>query len=197
MTTTSVSDIKKLRDKTGAGMMAAKSALEEANGDLDKAIAILRLKDIATARGKADRTTANGLIEAYVHSGKIGVLVELMCETDFVARTDDFKELIHGIAMQVAATNPAYLSPEDVPADVIHKDQNLYRTQAKTEGKKTDFVDKIVEGKLAKFYSEVCLIKQPFIKDPNVTIEDLIKEKIAKLGENITLTRYVRMELGQ
>jgi elongation factor Ts len=190
----SVEDIKKLRDQTGAGMMKAKEALEAAGGDYDKAVQWLREKGEATAAKKADREARAGLIEAYVHSGRIGVLVEVNCETDFVARTEDFKAFARDIAMHVAAANPEYLNPESVPAEVVEREKAIYRKEV--EGKPTEIMDKIVEGKLAKYYEQVCLVNQPFVKDPDITVAKLTTDLVAKLGENIVIRRYERMELG-
>jgi elongation factor Ts len=190
----SVEDIKKLREQTGAGMMKAKEALESSNGDYEKAVQWLREKGEASAAKKADREARAGLVEGYVHSGRIGVLVEVNCETDFVARTEDFKTFARDIAMHVAAANPEYLKPEDVPAEVVEKERAIYRKEA--EGKPEAVLDKIVEGKLAKYYEQVCLLNQPFVKDPDVTVGKLTTNLVAKLGENIVIRRYSRMELG-
>jgi len=195
--TISVDDIKKLRELTGAGMMKAKEALVEADGDFDKAQELLRKAGAVSAAKKADREARNGLIEAYVHGGKIGVLVEVNCETDFVARTDDFKTFARDIALQVAATAPEYLRPEDVPADVVAKESDFHKAELASQKKPAEMIDKIVEGKLAKFYEGICLIKQPFVKDPDKTIENLTTELIGKLGENIVIRRFERIELGQ
>jgi elongation factor Ts len=192
--TMSVEDIKKLRAQTGAGMMKAKEALEASGGDFDKAVQWLREKGEASAAKKADREARAGLIEGYVHSGRIGVLVEINCETDFVARTEDFKEFARDIAMHVAASNPEYLSPEDVPADVVEREKEIYRKEV--QGKPAEIMEKIVEGKLAKYYEQVCLLNQPFVKDPDVTVGKLTTNLVAKLGENIVIRRYSRMELG-
>lgn len=190
----SIEDIKKLREQTGAGMMKAKEALEASGGDFDKAVVWLREKGEATAAKKADRETRAGLVEGYVHSGRIGVLVEINCETDFVARTEDFKQFARDIAMQVAATNPEYLNPEAVPAEIVEREKGIYRKEA--EGKPEAVEEKIVEGKLAKYYEQVCLVNQPFVKDPDVTVGKLTTNLVAKLGENIVIRRYERMELG-
>jgi elongation factor Ts len=190
----SVEDIKKLRDQTGAGMMKAKEALEASKGDYDKAVQWLREKGEATAAKKADREARAGVIEGYVHGGRIGVLVEVNCETDFVARTADFKEFARDIAMHVAAANPEYLSPEAVPVEVVEREKQIYRKEV--EGKPAEIIDKIVEGKLAKYYEQVCLVNQPFVKDPELTVGKLTTYLIAKLGENIVIRRYSRMELG-
>ncbi|HSX14362.1 MAG TPA: translation elongation factor Ts [Candidatus Saccharimonadales bacterium] len=188
-------DVKKLRDQTGAGMMAAKEALEAAGGDMEKAIEHLRKAGQASAAKRVDRTASAGLIESYTHAGRIGVLVEVNCETDFVARTDDFKAFVHDIAMQVAATAPDYVRPEDVPAEVIAKEKDIYTAEAGS-GKPKDVLDKIISGKLDKFYASTCLTKQPFIKAPDMTIEALQTDLIAKLGENVVIKRFARYELG-
>ena len=189
-----VEDVKKLRDQTGAGMMKAKEALEHSEGDFDKAVKYLREKGEATAAKKSDREARAGLIEGYVHSGRIGVLVEVNCETDFVARTDDFKAFVRDIAMHVAAASPEYLNVEAVPADVIESEKSIYR--AEVAGKPAEIVEKIIDGKLAKYYEQVCLVNQPFVKDPDVTVGKLTTDLVAKLGENIVIRRYQRMELG-
>lgn len=196
----SLEDIKKLRAATGAGMMNAKNALVEAGGDFDKAVEILRLAGQASAAKKADREARNGLVEGYVHGGKIGVLVEINCETDFVARTDDFKRFAHDIAMQVAATAPVYVSPADIPEAAIEKEKEIYRGELEasqaTAGKPTEIIDKIVAGKLDKYYQSVCLTRQPFVKDPDRSVDDLTKALVAKLGENVVVRRFSRLELG-
>ena len=182
-------DVKKLRDMSGAGMMDAKRALEEANGDQEKAMELLRKKGIASAAKKADRATENGLVGSYVHGGKIGVLVEVACETDFVARTEDFQDFVRDLCMHVAAANPEYLNPEDVPADVVEKEKAVYKEEVIASGKPAEHADKIVEGKLNKFYEGICLNKQAFVKDPATSIEELTKSMIAKVGENIIVKR--------
>lgn len=192
----SIEDIKKLREATGAGMMDAKVALEEANGDFEKAVAVLRKKGLAKAAKKAERTAATGVIESYVHGGKIGVLVEVNCETDFVARTDDFKEFCRDVAMQVAAASPTYLNPESIPAEDLKKEQAIIKDEVASSGKPAEHTEKIVEGKLAKWYEEVCLLNQKFVKDPEKTIEQLRQELVAKLGENIVVSRFARLEVG-
>ena len=191
----SVEDIKKLRDSTGAGMMKAKEALEASDGDMDKAVQYLREKGQASAAKKADREARTGVIEAYVHGGRIGVLVEINCETDFVARTEDFKAYARDIAMHVAAANPEYLDSEAVPAEIVAKEREIYRKEV--EGKPAEIIEKIVDGKLAKFYEGVCLLKQPFIKDPDKSVEQLTGELVAKIGENVVIRRFERYELGQ
>jgi elongation factor Ts len=190
-----VEDIKKLRDMTGTGMMKAKEALEASDGNMDKAVSWLREKGEASAAKKADREARAGLVEAYIHSGRIGVLVEVNSETDFVARTDDFKTFARDVAMHVAAANPEYLTLEEVPAEVVEKERAIYRKEV--EGKPAEIIEKIVDGKLAKYYEQVCLMNQPFVKDPDKTVGGLTTELIAKLGENIVIRRFVRYELGQ
>ena len=190
--------VKELRESTGAGVLDCKKALEEANGDFEKAIQVLRRRGLAIAAKKAGRATEEGLIEAYVHpGGRIAALIELNCETDFVARTEDFKGLAHDLAMQVAAIDPQYVAPEDIPPDVLEEEKAKYRAQAQEMGKPLPVVEMIVEGRLKSFYDEVCLLRQPFIKDDDITVEELIAEKIAKLGENIVVRRFVRYELGR
>ncbi len=190
--------VKELRGKTGAGVMDCKKALVEADGDMEKAITILREKGLAKAAKKQSRTAAEGIIESYIHgNGRIGVLVEVNCETDFVARNEEFKTFAKDIAMQVAASNPKYLSREDVPSEVLEKEKEILRAQALNEGKPEKIVDKIVEGRLEKFYEENCLLEQPFIKDPDKKVSELIMEKIAVIGENITVSRFVRFERGE
>ena len=184
--------VKELRDKTGAGMMECKKALVETGGDLESAIKYLREKGIAKAALKADRETKEGIIASYVHAGnKIGVLLELNCETDFVARTDEFKSLGKDLCMQIAASNPKYISRDDVPEDVINSEKEIYKAQAKQEGKPEHILEKIAEGKLNKFFSEVCLLEQPFIKDTDKSVEDVIKLAISKFGENITIGKFI------
>jgi elongation factor Ts len=184
--------IKELREKTGAGVMEIKKALSESSGDEEEAIEILRKSGQKIAAKKQDRLTGQGLIGSYVHSnGKVASLVEVNCETDFVARNMEFRELIHDLAMQVAATNPLYLKPEDVPEDVLEKEKEIARESLKKEGKPKEIIEKIVQGKINKFYQEFCLLKQLFIKDDKKTVEQLVTEKIAKLGENIQIKRFV------
>lgn len=189
-------DVKKLRDQTGAGMMAAKNALEEAAGDFIKATELLRLKGLASAAKKSGREANNGLVEAYVHGGKIGVLVEVNCETDFVARTDDFKNFVHDLAMHIAAANPTYLDPESVPAQVVASEKAIYTAEVEKSGKPAEHAEKIIEGKLNKYFQSVCLTKQAFIKNPDDSIEELVKGLIAKIGENVVISQFSRMELG-
>lgn len=191
-----IEDIKKLREATGAGMMDAKSALEEAQGDYEKAVTVLRKKGLAKAAKKAERTAGVGIIESYVHGGKIGVLVEVNCETDFVARTDDFKQFCKDVALHVAASNPSYVSPEDIPEDDLNKEKDVIKEEVAASGKPAEHSEKIIEGKLSKWYEEVCLLNQPFVKDPNQTIEQLRQALVAKLGENIVISRFARLEVG-
>jgi elongation factor Ts len=189
--------VKQLRDKTGAGMMECKAALKEANGDLNAAEVVLRKKGIASAAKKSTRSTKQGVIGAYIHPGaQLGVMIEVNCESDFVARTEDFKELVHDLAMQVAAADPQFLRKEDVTEAALNKEREIYRARALAEGKPEKMLDKITEGRMAKYYEEVCLYEQPFIKENTTTVSDLIKAKIAKLGENITVSRFVRFKVG-
>ena len=189
--------ITKLRQATGAGLVDIKNALEEAGGDEQKAIEILRKTGASKAAKKiAERTTGEGLVHTYIHSnGKVGAMVQIQCETDFVARNEDFKALAHDIAMHITAAAPLYVAPADVPAGEIKKEKEIYREQLKTEGKPADMLDKIIEGKVEKFYQEVCLLKQPFIKDDKVTIEKLIEEAIAKMGEKIEIINFSRFQI--
>jgi len=190
--------VKQLRERSGAGMMDCKKALVEADGDIDKAIKILREKGISKAAKKASRETREGLIGSYVHPGdKLAVLVELACETDFVARTDEYKELAKNMAMHIAAANPLVVRREELDSDQIEKEREIYRTQALNEGKPEKIIDKIVDGKLEKYYSEVCLTEQAYVKDPDKTIATLLNDTIAKLGENMTIRRFVRFRLGE
>ncbi len=189
--------VKKLRDMTGAGMMDCKKALQEADGDFDKAIEILRKKGAAKAAKKAGRATGEGIITSYVHfNGRIGVLLELNCETDFVARTDEFKELAYNLAKQVAAMSPRWVSREDVPQEVIEKEKEIYREQLKNSGKPENVIEKIIEGKLEKFFQENCLLEQDYIFDDKKKVKDVITEAIGKIGENIRVSRFVRLEVG-
>ena len=189
--------VKQLREKTGAGMMDCKEALAACGADMDKAIDFLRKKGLATAQKRAGRAMSQGIVEAYIHfGGKIGVMVEVNCETDFVAKTDDFKEFARNIAMHIAATAPLGIKAEDVPQDVIAREKEIYRAQALESGKPEKMLDKIAEGKLAKFFKDSCLLDQQYVKDPNKTISDYLNEVIAKTGENITIRRFVRYQLG-
>ncbi|MEW5921135.1 MAG: translation elongation factor Ts [Bacillota bacterium] len=190
--------VKELRTITGAGMMDCKNALVETGGDKEKAITLLREKGLSRAAKKAGRVASQGLVDAYIHlGGKVGVLVELNCETDFVAKTPEFKELARDICLQVAATNPSYLRREDVPADVVESEKEILRNQALREGKPEKIVDKIVSGRIEKYYQENCLMEQLFVKDQDITIGKLLSEKIAKLGENMVIRRFVRFEIGE
>ena len=189
--------VKQLRDRTGAGMMECKRALQEAKGDLVEGEVVLRKAGIASASKKASRTTKQGVIGNYIHAGsQIGVLIEVNCESDFVARTDDFQDLVKDLAMQVAAADPQFVRREEVTAAAIEKEKDIARARALADGKPEKILDKIVEGRLAKYYEEVCLMEQPFIKENTTTITDLVKAKIAKLGENITVARFVRFKVG-
>lgn len=188
--------VKELREKTGAGMMECKKALEQANGDFNKAIEYLRQKGLATAQKKAGRSATEGIIASYIHMDKIGVMLELNCETDFVARNEEFKQLAKDIAMHIAAANPQYVSKEDIPQEIIEKEKEIYKAQI-TGNKPPQVVEKIIEGKLEKFFEEMCLLNQPFIREPEKKIGDLITEKIAKFGENIVVRRFVRFQVGQ
>lgn len=192
------SEVKELREKTGAGMMDCKKVLTEANGDMEKAIELLREKGLAAAVKKSSRIAAEGVVDSYIHmGGKIGVLLEVNCETDFVAKTDDFKALVKDIAMQIAAANPKYLRKEDVDTAELEKEREILRVQALNEGKPEKIVDKMVEGRIQKYFKEVCLLEQPFVKDPDKSVQDLVTEKIAKIGENISVRRFVRYEMGE
>lgn len=189
--------VRQLRERTGAGMMECKRALQETNGDIAEAEVVLRKWGIASAGKKAARSTKQGLVGSYVHAGsQLGVLVEVNCESDFVARTDDFRELVHDIAMQVAAADPKFIRREDVTPELLEKEREIQRERAIKEGKPPQVADKVVEGRLSKFYEEVCLLEQPFIKDNSITVGDLIKTKIAKIGENISVSRFVRFKVG-
>jgi elongation factor Ts len=189
--------VKELRDKTGAPMMDCKQALAESKGDLEQAIVYLRKKGVATAAKKAARITSEGNVASYIHAGgKIGVLVEVNCESDFVARTDDFQTLVHDIAMHIAASDPKFVRKEDVTPEAYNREKEIYRAQAASTGKPPQVVDKIVEGKMSKFYEEVCLYEQPFIKDQTISVSQLIAEKIGKLGENISVRRFARFKVG-
>ena len=190
--------VKELREKTGAGMMDCKNALSEVNGDIENAIAFLRKKGLATAQKRAGRAMTEGTIQSYIHmTGKLGVLIEVNCETDFVAKNEDFQEFAKNIAMHIAASNPLGIKPEDVPEEIIENEKSIYRAQAIEMGKPENILDKIVEGKLKKFYQENCLLNQPFVRDPDMSIADLINDLIAKIGENITIKRFVRYQIGE
>jgi elongation factor Ts len=194
----SAAQVKELREKTGAPMMDCKQALTDAKGDLEQAEVLLRKKGISVAAKKAARVTSEGVVESYIHAGgKIGVLVEVNCESDFVARTADFKELVHDIAMHIAASDPKFVRKEDVTPEAFDREKDIYRAQAAATGKPPQVVEKIVEGKMSKFYEEVCLYEQPFIKDQAVSIAQLIATKIGKLGENIAVRRFARFKVGE
>ncbi|TCP58852.1 elongation factor Ts [Tumebacillus sp. BK434] len=190
--------VKELREKTGAGMMDCKKALVETNGDMEKAIDFLREKGLAAAAKKSGRIAAEGLVESYIHAGgKIGVLLEVNCETDFVAKNDDFKGFVRDLAMHIAAAKPTYLTREEVPQEVIEHEKEILRAQALNEGKPANIVDKMVEGRVQKYYKENCLLEQGFVKDPDKSIETIVKEKISMIGENINIRRFVRWEMGE
>lgn len=191
-------DVKTLRERTGAGMMDCKNALVETDGDMDKAVDYLREKGIAKAAKKAGRIAAEGIVDSYIHmGGKVGVLLEVNCETDFVARGDQFKSLVHDIALQIAAANPLYLTKEDVPADVLEKEKEILKAQAIEEGKPEKIVEKMVEGRIKTYYDENCLLCQKFVKDPSKTIEQLVIEATAAIGEKISVRRFARFEMGE
>ncbi|MBW1708584.1 MAG: translation elongation factor Ts [Deltaproteobacteria bacterium] len=190
--------VKELREKTNAGMMDCKEALKESNGDMEKATDVLRQKGLATARKRAGRATENGLIHAYIHGGgKLGVLVEVNCETDFVAKTDQFKDFVHNVAMHVTAANPICIDEDSLPADVLTKEKEIYKAQALEMGKPEKIVDKIVEGRLKKFYEDVCLLNQRYVKDNDMTIQDFLNETVSSLGENINIRRFTRFQVGE
>ncbi len=190
--------VKELREKTGVGMMDCKKALQESGGDLQSAIDYLRKKGIATAKKRGGRQTSEGQVQSYIHGGgKIGVLVEVNSETDFSAKTNDFSEFVKNLAMQIAATNPLAVDREGIPAHVLEKEKEIYMTQAKESGKPEKVWEKMVEGRLKKFYSETCLLEQPFVKNPEITVQDLLNDLMAKTGENIVVRRFVRYQLGE
>lgn len=192
-----VKEIQRLREMTGVGMTDAKKALESSKGDFDKALEEMRVKGLAKAAKKAEREAKEGLIGNYVHSGRIGVLVEVNCETDFVARTDDFKTFVHDVSMHVAASNPQFISADDVDEKTLNKEKELIRKELKESGKPDKMIDQISEGKIKKYYEEVCLLNQPYIKNPDQTVGDYLNEIVAKLGENIVIRRFSRLELGE
>ena len=198
MANISAAMVKQLREKTGAGMMDCKNALSEVEGDVEKAIELLRKKGLATAQKRAGRALSEGMIQSYIHmTGKLGVLVEVNCETDFVAKNDDFQEFTKNIAMHIAATNPLGITPEDISQEIIEKEKEIYRAQALDMGKPENVIDKIVEGKLNKFYQENCLLNQPYVRDTDISITDLLNQMIAKIGENISIKRFVRYQIGE
>ena len=194
----SIELVKDLRQRTGAGIVDCKAALQEAGGSIEAAIDYLRKKGLATAAKKAGRIATDGLVASYIHAGgKMGVLVEINCETDFVAKTGDFQEFVKNMAMHIAAANPQFIRREDVPPDVLEKEKDIYRTQALDSGKPAKVIDKIVEGKLERFYSEVCLLEQTYVKDSDLTIKDVLDALIGKIGENIAVRRFARFQLGE
>lgn len=194
----SIELVKDLRQRTGAGIVDCKAALQESKGNMEGAIEYLRKKGLATAAKKAGRIATDGLISSYIHAGgKIGVLVEINCETDFVAKTEDFQNFVKNIAMHIAAANPQYIRREDVPLEVLEKEREIYRTQALDSGKPAKVIDKIVEGKLERFYSETCLLEQTYIRDSDLTVKEVLDGMIGKLGENITIRRFARFQLGE
>lgn len=198
MTTVSAAMVKQLREKTGAGIMDCKEALSECGGDISSSIDFLRKKGLATAAKRAGRTTAEGIIQSYIHmDGKLGVLVEVNCETDFVAKNEDFKEFAKNIAMHIAATNPVGIKPEDVSQEIINKEKEIYRAQVLEMGKPEHIADKIVDGKLEKFFKENCLLNQQYVRNPDITIADLINDVIAKIGENIFIKQFARYKVGE
>lgn len=189
--------VKELRERTGAGMMECKKALEEAKADVAEAEIVLRKRGIAAAHKKASRATKQGVIGTYIHPGaQLGVMIEINCESDFVARTDDFQELVHDVAMQIAAADPQFIRKEDVTQAALDRERDIYRDRAKNEGKPEKMLDKIVEGRMSKYYEEVCLLEQPFVKDNSITVGQLIATKIAKVGENISVARFARFKVG-
>ncbi len=190
--------VKELRDKTGVGIMDCKKALRECEGDIDQSVDYLRKKGIATAKKRGGRLTSEGQVQAYIHAGgKIGVLVEVNCETDFSAKTEDFTDFVRNIAMQIAATNPVSIDRKDIPSDILEKEKEIYATQAKESGKPEKVIEKIVEGKMKKFYSEACLLEQAYVKNPDISVQDLLNEMMAKTGENIVISRFSRFQLGE
>jgi elongation factor Ts len=198
MAAISATMVKQLREKTGAGMMDCKNALSECDGNMEQAVDFLRKKGLATAQKRAGRAMSEGIIHSYIHlGGKLGVLVEVNCETDFVARNEDFTEFAKNIAMHIAASNPLGISAEDIPEDIVNKEKEIYRAQALEMGKPENVIDKIVEGKLKKFYTDNCLLNQPYVKDPDLTIADLLNELIGKIGENLSIRRFVRYQIGE
>lgn len=190
--------VKELRNKTGVGIMDCKNALAECKGNVQEAVDFLRKKGIATATKRGGRTTSEGQVASYIHAGgKIGVLVEINCETDFSGKTEDFSEFVRNVAMHIAATNPVSLDRDSLPGDVLERERDIYATQARESGKPENIIDKMVDGKMKKFYSEACLLEQPFVKNPDITIQDLVNEMIAKTGENIVIRRFTRYQLGE
>ncbi|HBI14002.1 MAG TPA: elongation factor Ts [Desulfobulbaceae bacterium] len=189
--------VKELRDKTNAGMMDCKKALAETNGDMEKAVDLLRQKGLAVAQKRADRATSQGVIESYIHAGsKLGVLVEVGCETDFVAKTDDFMAFARNIAMHIAASNPVSVTRDDVPAELVAREREIYKAQALESGKPENIIDKIISGKIDKFLADVCLMEQKYVKNPDLSVQDLLNELIGKMGENISIKRFARFQIG-
>ena len=198
MSAVSAEQVRELRDKTGAGMMDCKRALAESSGDVEKAVVYLREKGLAAAAKRATRAASQGLVSSYIHAGgKIGVLIEVNCETDFVARTPEFQALVKDLAMQVAAANPRYVRREDVPAEAIAAERSIYQVQANGSGKPAAVVDKIVDGKLEKFFADICLVEQPFIKEPQRSVGQVVTDAVARIGENIVVRRFARFQLGE
>ncbi len=190
--------VKKLREKTGVGLMDCKEALRSANGDMEKAVDYLREKGLAKLAKRTGRAATEGSISSYIHTGgKVGAMVEINCETDFVAKTNEFQAFVKDVVMQITASNPLYVRREDIPSDVLEREKTIYRNQARDSGKPEKILDKIAEGKLEKFYQEVCLMEQAFIKNPDITIKELLEELVTKLGENIVIRRFVRFQLGE
>jgi elongation factor Ts len=198
MATISAGMVKELREKTGAGIMDCKQALTDSDGDMEKAIEFLRKKGLATAAKRAGRAMSEGTIQSYIHmGGKLGVMVEVNCETDFVSKNDDFQDFARNIAMHIAATNPLGIKPEDIPEEILNKEREIYRAQALELGKPENILDKIVEGKMSKFIKDNCLLDQPYVRDPDKSVGDLLNELIAKIGENITIRRFARFQVGE
>jgi elongation factor Ts len=198
MSTITAAMVKQLREKSGAGMMDCKKALTETGGDMDKAVDFLRKKGLATAAKRAGRATTEGVVMPYVHTGgKLGVMVEVNCETDFVAKSDDFQDFAKNVAMHIAAISPLGITAEDIPEDLIAREKEIYIAQARETGKPDNVIEKIIEGKMAKFIKESCLMNQPYVKNPDITIADLLNELIAKIGENISIKRFVRYQIGE
>lgn len=197
MVNISAAMVKELREKTNAGMMDCKKALQECSGDMDKAVQWLRQKGLAVAAKRAGRATSEGVIQSYIHAGnKLGVLVEVNCETDFVAKTDQFVQFARDLAMHIAASNPVCIRREEVPEELLNKEKELFEKQAREQGKPDHIIEKIVTGRLEKFYKEICLLEQPFVKDPDKTIQDLLNELVASIGENISIRRFARFQVG-
>jgi elongation factor Ts len=198
MAAISAAQVKQLREKTGSGMMDCKQALTQCDGDIEKAIDFLRKKGLATAQKRAGRAMSQGIIQSYIHmGGKLGVLVEVNCETDFVAKNDEFISFTKNIAMHIAASNPLGVRPEDIAGDIVEREKDIYRDQAREMGKPENVIEKIIEGKLNKFYKDNCLMNQAYVRDPDLTVADLLNEMIAKIGENITIKRFVRFQIGE